>query len=150
MYTIRMERIHILKQFVREGIRFECVPGCIKCCAIPGMVFVKKAEIPKMAKHFGMEEELFIEKYLARHWADVYNLNFPDTEPCMFLTEKGCAIYEARPDQCRTFPFWPENMSNASSWKTAKKLCPGIGTGRNYLIEEIREIMEDVCFGPFL
>jgi len=145
-----MERIKILREFVVHGIRFECVPGCIKCCAIPGMVFVKKAEIPRMAKFFGLSEEDFTAKYLQCHWADVYNLNFPDSEPCMFIKEDGCAIYEVRPDQCRTFPFWPENMSNAGSWKTARKLCPGIGQGRNYTIDEIKEIMEDVCFGPFL
>lgn len=145
-----MEGIKILKEFVRQGIRFECEAGCVKCCAIPGVVFVKSDEIPRMAEFFKLPVEEFMEVYLRRHWADVYKLNFPDDEPCMFLTETGCEIYEARPAQCRTFPFWPENLSNASAWKGVRKLCPGVDKGRTYLIDEIEEIMVEICFGPFL
>ena len=145
-----IEKIGMIKEFVERGICFECLPGCTKCCAIPGMVYVKLEEIPRMAEFFGLPREEFMEKYLQRHWGDVYNLNFPDSEPCMFLNEKGCEIYEVRPAQCRTFPFWPENMSDLRVWRKAKKLCPGIGRGKNYAVNEIIEIMVDVCFGPFL
>jgi uncharacterized protein len=145
-----MAKINVLKEFVDKGICFECIPGCILCCAIPGMVFVRDDEIGGMAEFFGISAEEFTKKYLQRHWGDVYNLNFPDSEPCMFLSEDGCSIYKVRPVQCRTFPFWPEYMSNARSWKDIKKMCPGIGRGRSYPIEEILKIMVEVCFGPFL
>jgi uncharacterized protein len=145
-----MIKINFLKEFVDDGVRFECVAGCTKCCAIPGMVFVKSDEIPRIADFFKMTKEGFTKKYLHRHWADVYNLDFPDTEPCIFLKEDGCAIYEVRPSQCRTFPFWPENMSNPKVWRDLEKLCPGIGEGKTYKIDEIVKIMIDVCFGPFL
>ena len=90
-----------------------------------------------------------MQKYLQRHWGNVYNLNFPDSEPCMFLNKKGCGVRGAAA-QCRTFPFWPENMSDLRVWKKVKKLCPGVGKGKNYAVDEIIEIMVDVCFGPFL
>jgi Fe-S-cluster containining protein len=52
----------------------------------------------------------------------------------MFNPAKGtCATYLARPTQCRTFPFWPENLSNAKSWERLKGKgnwsCEGIGKG---------------------
>ena len=30
---------------------------------------------------------------------------------CIFLDKKKCSVYEARPIQCRTWPFWKENMN---------------------------------------
>jgi Fe-S-cluster containining protein len=47
----------------------------------------------------------------------------------MFLKNKQCSVYEARPNQCRTWPFWPEVM-NAKSWKKdVADFCPGVGKG---------------------
>jgi len=132
------------------GLRFECRPGCIKCCEIPGMVFVHKREIPRMAEYFRMKESRFIKKYLNRHWAEIYQLDFPEEEPCMFLEDDGCGIYPARPAQCRTFPFWPENINNPEKWGELKGFCPGIGVGRLYNIDEIIGLMAEVCYGPFL
>jgi len=52
---------------------------------------------------------------------------------CRFLdpvTKKRCLVYEARPAQCRTWPFWPENM-NARAWdREVVAFCPGVGKGR--------------------
>ena len=138
------------KIFTEEGLRFECVKGCVKCCAIPGSVFVHEKEIPAMAEYFKMTEEDFIEKYLKTPWGGIWKLNFPEDEPCMFLEENGCSIYPVRPAQCRTFPFWPENISNVKEWQKLRKLCPGIGKGRLYTIDEITDIMAEVSFGPFL
>lgn len=37
---------------------------------------------------------------------------------CVFLGDDGklCTIYEARPVQCRVYPFWPRIMKSAQSW----------------------------------
>lgn len=37
---------------------------------------------------------------------------------CVFLEPDGkqCSIYEARPVQCRTYPFWPTIMESMQSW----------------------------------
>jgi hypothetical protein len=45
----------------------------------------------------------------------LYHLKQPDNR-CPFLTASGCTIYEARPTQCRTWPFWAENM-NEKVWE---------------------------------
>ena len=132
------------------GIRFECQRGCTKCCSIPGIVYVQAREIPKMAEFFKMTPEQFTEKHLRQHWADIFLLDFPDDEPCVFLEETGCAIYPVRPAQCSTFPFWPENVNNPDNWNKLHKFCPGIGVGRLHTIDEIIDTMADVSYGPFL
>ena len=36
---------------------------------------------------------------------------------CTFLTrEGGCGVYEARPVQCRAYPFWPRVLKSPETW----------------------------------
>jgi Fe-S-cluster containining protein len=60
---------------------------------------------------------------------------------CIFLKEGRCSVYDARPIQCRTYPFWPAIMDDAESWKEEGQSCPGIGEGRHYSREEIDELL---------
>jgi Fe-S-cluster containining protein len=48
---------------------------------------------------------------------------------CIFWND-GCTVYQARPQQCRTFPFWKSLVKSSSSWKDAGTCCPGINTGK--------------------
>ena len=72
----------------------------------------------------------------------IWHLKEEKTKPdCMFLKNKGCTVYEARPNQCRTWPFWPELM-NAKAWKSeVRTFCPGVGQGKLWSKEEIEESM---------
>jgi Fe-S-cluster containining protein len=38
-------------------------------------------------------------------------------DACAFLDGARCTVYEARPTQCRTFPFWKENLRRRGSWE---------------------------------
>lgn len=51
-------------------------------------------------------------------------------------------MYSARPVQCRTWPFWPENVETPEDWKHITQICPGSGQGRVYRAEEIIEFIE--------
>lgn len=43
---------------------------------------------------------------------------------CMFdIYDKKCTIYEHRPSQCRTFPFWEGNQNK---YLDLMEFCPGI------------------------
>ena len=59
------------------------------------------------------------------------------------LTRRVCGIYPVRPLQCRTWPFWPENLINESAWKRAARGCPGMDRGGRHFergrIEELRD-----------
>lgn len=46
---------------------------------------------------------------------------------CSLLREgRECATYEARPRQCREFPFWPSILEDRSAFERARAVCPGI------------------------
>ncbi len=40
-----------------------------------------------------------------------------------------CAIHEVRPNQCRTWPFWTENLRSQAAWERAAERCPGMDSG---------------------
>ena len=64
---------------------------------------------------------------------------------CIFLRwdEEGksqCSIYPVRPTQCRTWPFWPENIRSRRDWEAAAKTCPGMACsdGNFVPVERVR------------
>lgn len=62
-------------------------------------------------------------------------------QDCCFLINNKCTIYEARPLQCRTWPFWPENMKQTTWKKEIKPYCPGIGKGKFFSNSEISDYL---------
>ncbi len=57
------------------------------------------------------------------------------------MKDSRCAVYDARPWQCRTWPFWPENMNETVWEREVASYCPGVGKGRLYSAEEIKLII---------
>jgi len=51
--------------------------------------------------------------------------------------DDGCSVYDARPLQCRAFPFWDSVMCSRGAWERVGKECPGMDSGRLYTREEI-------------
>jgi hypothetical protein len=45
---------------------------------------------------------------------------------CIFLKNKQCTAYKARPIQCRTFPWWVHNLRGPKEWAEAAVSCEGI------------------------
>ena len=54
--------------------------------------------------------------------------------------DDGCTVDEVRPTQCRTFPFWPENLETPGAWEAVIHQCPGVGEGKHYELVEIRRL----------
>ena len=51
--------------------------------------------------------------------AQLSNQQEPQQHGCIFLSEMGqCSIYEHRPIQCRTYPFWPSLLEDRESWES--------------------------------
>ena len=48
------------------------------------------------------------------------------TGDCVLLREGLCSVHDARPQQCRTFPFWPRNLVSPEAWRAAAEDCEGI------------------------
>jgi Fe-S-cluster containining protein len=95
-----------------------------------------------MAKKLGMDEAAFRETYVRRIGRRYSLKEDPASKDCVFLTEttengKGCAIYDVRPMQCRTWPFWPGNLTSGQAWAAAGMRCRGINRGPLHDCDEI-------------
>jgi hypothetical protein len=125
----------------RDGLAFECT-RCGACCTgAPGYVWVGVEEMKRLATHLAMTLDDFGRKYV-RSVQDAYSLIERPNGDCIFWeASKGCTVYSARPDQCRTWPFWPENIESPSHWERVGDGCPGAGRGRVYSVEEIVSIV---------
>lgn len=127
------------KEWWREGVRFEC-QGSGKCCTSHGefgFVYMTLEDRKRMAKTLGLSTSEFTKQHCEKTgglWHLIEKKGQPD---CKFLSGKSCTVYEGRPNQCRTWPFWPEVM-NAKAWsKEVAAFCPGVGKGRLHTGEEI-------------
>ncbi len=134
------------KPFYHEGIRFEC-QGSGKCCTSRGSygyVYLTLEDRKRFADFFGMSTVQFTRQYCDSKDGHVFLKDPPQASgDCIFLEDGNrCGTYEARPEQCRTWPFWPENMK-AKTWRREiASFCPGVGKGRLYTREEIEEILK--------
>ncbi len=131
-------------EFYKNGLRFEC-QGSGKCCTSHGEygnVFLTPDDRKAMAQHLGLRTGEFTKKYCEK-LGPVWRLKEIKGEPdCMFLKNKRCSVYEARPSQCRTWPFWPDVM-NAKTWsKEVATFCPGVGKGKLWSAEEINATLK--------
>lgn len=121
-----------------EGLRFQCT-GCGDCCTgAPGYVWVTQAEIDALAQRLGMEVAAFERKYV-REVGVRRTLKERKNYDCVFLDAetRKCTVYEHRPRQCRTWPFWNSNLKSPEAWQQTCEVCPGSGKGRLYSIETI-------------
>ncbi len=129
------------KRFYRDGLRFAC-RGDGKCCVSRGRygyVYLSFNDRRRLAGHFGMSLAAFTERHVIKK-DGVYQLRYTGRD-CPFLSDGRCAVYEARPWQCRTWPFWPENMDSEVWEQEVLAYCPGAGAGRLYTAEEIEDIL---------
>jgi uncharacterized protein len=123
------------------GVRFEC-QGSGKCCASRGQygfVYLTLEDRRRMAKVLGLTLREFSRLHCAKtdgYWHLKDDTATPD---CRFLDGTKCDVYEGRPTQCRTWPFWPEVMG-AKGWaREVAAFCPGVGKGPLISPEKIRE-----------
>ncbi len=85
--------------------QFQC-SGCGACCRWGGSVLLEQEDIARLTEHLDLSEAQFIDQHtrLAPNRRQLALLDQADGS-CAFLQGDRCAVYEARPEQCRTFPF---------------------------------------------
>ena len=103
----------------------ECQGRC--CTGESGYIYVSKQEMKKIAKLLEMNLKIFMDEYIYKNFY-MYNINEiknGDSHECIFydVSSNGCTIYDARPTQCKTFPFWDYYKTRVNELKLE---CPGI------------------------
>ena len=133
-----------IDKFIADGIQFQC-QGSGNCCVSRGgygFVFMTLKDRQTMAKKLQMTTKDFTKKYCSKH-DGIWKLNDHVNEDCVFLENKRCSVYEARPTQCRTWPFWPEVL-NARTWnKEVASFCPGVNKGKVWSTKEVKKQLMD-------
>ena len=131
------------KEIFKKGINFKC-QGSSNCCVSRGSygyVYLSKKDLTNIAKYLNISINLFEKNYCEYSNGYLHLKEINTNGYCQFLENKKCTIYTARPIQCRTWPFWNENM-NAKKWnKEIVKFCPGIGKGKLISISKIKKII---------
>ncbi|MBV5278237.1 MAG: YkgJ family cysteine cluster protein [Campylobacteraceae bacterium] len=99
-----------------------------KCCiGESGYIWVNEKEREAIAQKLNMPKASFIDAYLAkiRYRFTIKEIAYEGGYGCVFfdMEKRSCSIYEVRPEQCRTFPFWDYFKENINE---VAEECPGI------------------------
>ena len=123
-----------------SGLRFECQPDCGRCCTRHGdygYVYLEDDDLRSLAAHHGLGVAEYRRRFTRRE--DGHTLLKIDGEVCPYLDGARCTVYDARPTQCRTFPFWKSSLRTPAAWEALASFCPGIGRGDVVPLHQIRD-----------
>jgi uncharacterized protein len=133
------------------GLRFACTM-CGNCCTGPeGYVLFSDEEAATLAARLAIGVDEFLRDYtretiMGRSLSEV---STPHGLDCIFLdrSREGravCSVYEDRPAQCRTWPFWRTVVQSRQTWERTRRTCPGIDQGTLIPPERIRILRDQV------
>ncbi|WP_319561590.1 YkgJ family cysteine cluster protein [Marispirochaeta sp.] len=131
--------------FYSKGLRFDCT-GCSRCCRYePGYVFLSETDLLRLCACRGLDRSEFIHSYCRTiNLNGFFRISLIEKEnyDCIFWQDGGCSVYESRPVQCRTYPFWEPFLSDKDEWESLARECPGVNKGRLYSQKEIEALIE--------
>lgn len=108
------------------GLRFECT-RCGACCTGGhGFVWLRDEDIVGIAARLGCSLDELGRRYVRKVGERYALLESATDGSCVFLAGDRCTIYEARPAQCRRYPFWDHLLESAERWREAALECEGI------------------------
>lgn len=138
--------------FYAEGLRFSC-KRCSSCCrGEPGYVFLSKWDVKRLLRRLGLDFKTFYSEYctlvdvgtgIQLSLREIAREAGPGKSAydCAFWGLEGCSVYEDRPVQCLSYPFWASIVDSKDSWHDEARCCPGVADGelrsRAYIEERL-------------
>ena len=112
----RAEQEKIVEEFVCQR--------CNECCRQPGYVYMSEEECADAAKFLNKSIYDFMDEC-----CDVVDkrrivLKKLSDETCIFLKDGGCMIHEAKPSQCKAFPYIWRTERSFQYCEGLKKIFP--------------------------
>jgi len=126
--------------FYSDGVRFGC-SRCSLCCRFDaGYVWLSRADLQRLQDGLGLSRQAIIE----RHCKTVnlggfvqLSLSEQSNNDCTFWRNGSCSVYQFRPLQCQSYPFWGHQLVSRETWHETSHHCPGIGLGPVHNATEI-------------
>ncbi len=108
-----------------SGYDFKC-QMCGTCCHYGNDEYIKitAKEKSRILRHLGISA-----KSLLQHYAKIVNGDIflrRKQYKCVFLIDNGCLIQSIKPSQCKTWPFWKENVFKNRFKGSILRKCKGI------------------------
>jgi Fe-S-cluster containining protein len=127
----------------RDGLRFSCT-RCGNCCRGAGTVRVSDEEIEALARRLELEPHELRAAFTRKLRGGERSLREKRNRDCIFLDRStGCTVYEDRPRQCRTWPFWGAVVHSEERWDEESRGCPGMNRGSLHPASEIEAVARD-------
>lgn len=111
------------------GLAFTC-QGCGNCCRGPGgYVWVSEEEAQAIARTLQRPFREFAAALLRSTSSGLALVDDARGDCPLLGGDSRCLVYDARPRQCRTWPWWEENLASRECWEAAARRCPGMNRG---------------------
>lgn len=131
----------MVKRQTNQGqYRFECTQ-CGECCRRPGYVEFTPSDVARVMEFLDIDDITLFETFELVGFEENFAVHVEKGKPCTFLDGDLCRVFDARPEQCRTYPFWPEFLNSIEDWQAEGEFCPGIGKGEVYTKTEINRLI---------
>ena len=110
---------------------------CANCCKTMTPTFTK-ADMARISAHLGMDVKAFKTKWLMKEEESGDWVN--TTQPCQFLEDNKCSIYEVRPADCAEFPHHNKKPFDLYNDTFTNNLvhCPATLT----LVDRLKKVVE--------
>lgn len=110
---------------------------CANCCKTMTPTF-RRSDVLRISEHLKMKPKEFAEKWLIKEEDTGDWVN--KSQPCQFLVDNKCSIYEVRPKDCAEFPHHnkkPFDLYNDTYIQNLHR-CPATFT----LVERLKKRVE--------
>ena len=104
---LKIEELDAIVHKLNDAVtaKIDC-QSCGNCCRVMHPI-LKKKDIQRLAVRLSLPASEFEKEYLVKDEVeDGYTFR---ATPCPFLSENSCAVYSARPEDCRSFPHLHKN-----------------------------------------
>jgi len=125
------ENANVFKPFSDEDpFQFDCHPGisCFTECCAKLRLLLTPYDILRMKNRLNISSDLFLDRYTetlldqhARFPMVKLRMGEGKGHRCPFVTQKGCSIYEDRPEACRLYPVGRASAPAARETETREK-----------------------------
>ena len=142
MSELKQEGPFYKLESTETGLRFTCT-RCSVCCRFDsGFVWLSRSDLSRLATGLGVPRGTALTRYC--RIVDVagfkqVSLQEQANLDCVFWIDGACSIYEHRPLQCRSFPFWAPYLGSRGDWDGLESICPGVNIGELHSADAIDE-----------